>query len=370
MPRTVRHRAVPVTVTRLRATLKAGEPFCSSTLQLPPKDLEIYYGREAGWSRSKWMRWTNSRRHANLLRSGETRRPYLTRRTRKAGKMDAEHFMTRFDVRESWLLSVLRAGLLTGGREVNNIRAELYMLNIHGKGASFKPHKDTPRGENMFGSLVVVFPTPHEGGQLVLRKEKRSLLTGLNDRIAHIAFFSDVEHEVLPVLSGHRVTLTYNLYIANEPDNARPKGLTILHPLHSNPNAVKDALVAFLNDPKVPPRGGMLGFWLRPFQTTAAPHAGERGQAGFLDRMVDLNGMGYEEMGVEDMLESEHGPSESGSAGTSMETPTETPAAWKIPPVTKIPPALTVKSPPEPKMPLVMRMTSPVTTGAGPWYIG
>jgi hypothetical protein len=38
-----------------------------------------------------------------------------------------------------------------------------------GEGAFFKAHKDTPRAENMFGSLVVVFPTAHKGGTLVLR---------------------------------------------------------------------------------------------------------------------------------------------------------------------------------------------------------
>ena len=30
------------------------------------------------------------------------------------------------------------------------------------------------------------------------------------------AFFSDVEHEILPVVSGHRLTLTYNLYFVQE----------------------------------------------------------------------------------------------------------------------------------------------------------
>ena len=30
------------------------------------------------------------------------------------------------------------------------------------------------------------------------------------------AFYSDCEHEVLPVTSGHRITLTYNLYISQQ----------------------------------------------------------------------------------------------------------------------------------------------------------
>lgn len=30
------------------------------------------------------------------------------------------------------------------------------------------------------------------------------------------AFYSDCEHEVLPVTSGHRITLTYNLYMTQQ----------------------------------------------------------------------------------------------------------------------------------------------------------
>lgn len=33
----------------------------------------------------------------------------------------------------------------------------------------FKARKDTPRDSKMFGSLVMVFQTPHEGGSLVIR---------------------------------------------------------------------------------------------------------------------------------------------------------------------------------------------------------
>jgi hypothetical protein len=38
-----------------------------------------------------------------------------------------------------------------------------------GEGSLFKAHVDTPRGEKMFGSLVIVLPTPHECGALVFR---------------------------------------------------------------------------------------------------------------------------------------------------------------------------------------------------------
>lgn len=72
----------------------------------------------------------------------------------------------------------------------------------------------------MFGSLVIVFPTAHVGGALRLRHggtewtfdSATEVLNQPTPSIGYVAFFSDVEHEVTPVTSGHRVTLTYNLY--------------------------------------------------------------------------------------------------------------------------------------------------------------
>ena len=34
--------------------------------------------------------------------------------------------------------------------------------------------------------------------------------------VSWAVLFSDVEHEVLPVTEGHRITLTYNLYSVNQ----------------------------------------------------------------------------------------------------------------------------------------------------------
>ncbi len=72
----------------------------------------------------------------------------------------------------------------------------------------------------MFGSLVFVLPFEHQGGNLVLHHRTRkfnfdspSLLQGAPPlSVAYVAFYNDVEHEVLEVTAGHRVTVTFNLY--------------------------------------------------------------------------------------------------------------------------------------------------------------
>ena len=121
----------------------------------------------------------------------------------------------------------------------------------------------------MFGSLVVVFPTAHEGGTLILRHQgeewafdSAAMLAGRANSLAYVAFFSDVEHEVAPVVSGHRVTLTYNLYHGDRRTLAPSARLEVRSPLNAVTYEVKDALDALLRDPTFLPEGGTLGFGL------------------------------------------------------------------------------------------------------------
>jgi hypothetical protein len=114
--------------------------------------------------------------------------------------------------------------------------ADFYKLNVYGPGGFFKPHFDTPRSADMFGTLVVCLPSPHAGGELVLRhgtssdashtvdwsfdkpaagtNVKKQSSGDIHQQLGSLqwaAFYSDTEHEVMPVTEGYRVTLTYNL---------------------------------------------------------------------------------------------------------------------------------------------------------------
>ena len=93
----------------------------------------------------------------------------------------------------------------------------------------------------MFGSLVVVFPTPHEGGALFLRHHghewifdsAQALAAVDQPTIGYAAFFSDIEHEIAPVTSGNRITLTYNLYFGygDGPDSEDDDDAASEHPI-------------------------------------------------------------------------------------------------------------------------------------------
>jgi hypothetical protein len=138
--------------------------------------------------------------------------------------------------------------------DVMNIRAELYKLTVYASPTGhFKAHVDTPRGGNMFGSLVVCLPTLFTGGTLVTRHNGQQVAYNWSSAadsslrcIQWAAFFSDVEHEILPITRGHRVTLTYNLYHCSPVDGT-------VFPFYKS-------LAAAMNHPHFMRSGGKLGF--------------------------------------------------------------------------------------------------------------
>ena len=125
----------------------------------------------------------------------------------------------------------------------------------------------------MFGSLLIVFPTRHEGGALLLRHRGHEWVSGPGqvlasgglDRpsIGYVAFLNDTEQNVTPVTSGHRVTLTYNLYFDGDDDDdggpvsAKDAASGRLIP-HKPPNqdGFREAFKALLENPEFMAEGG------------------------------------------------------------------------------------------------------------------
>ncbi|MED5373859.1 MAG: 2OG-Fe(II) oxygenase [Myxococcota bacterium] len=96
------------------------------------------------------------------------------------------------------------------------VEASLQKLIVYEPGGFFAPHRDTELDERMWGSLVVVLPTEHEGGALVVRhggRTERFELGALAQerRLGFVAFYADCVHEIEPVQGGRRVSLTFAL---------------------------------------------------------------------------------------------------------------------------------------------------------------
>ena len=143
---------------------------------------------------------------------------------RDALQLAAEAF--EVNIPEASLVSVLRE-LQQKLKIDSEVQAELYALNVYQKDGHFARHKDTPRGEDMLGSLVVCLPAFFEGGELLIeqgldqkqffrsrrfapenwRKPIPEELTSLE----WCAFFADVDHMVKKVSAGMRITVSYLL---------------------------------------------------------------------------------------------------------------------------------------------------------------
>ena len=121
------------------------------------------------------------------------------------------------------VLDDVRDGL--GLPPTTRLRAELHAMLIYGKGQFFLPHQDSEKDDAMVGTLVVSLPSAHVGGELIVEHGGESVTyrTSKQD-LSFVAFYADCRHEVKPVTSGYRVTLTFNLLADGEAD-AQGSGL-------------------------------------------------------------------------------------------------------------------------------------------------
>jgi hypothetical protein len=98
------------------------------------------------------------------------------------------------------------------------LRAEPHAMLVYGKGQFFLPHQDSEKGDLMVGTLVVSLPSAHTGGELVIDHGGASnAYRASKNELTFVAFYADCHHQVKPVRSGYRVTLTFNLLAAVEP---------------------------------------------------------------------------------------------------------------------------------------------------------
>jgi Rps23 Pro-64 3,4-dihydroxylase Tpa1-like proline 4-hydroxylase len=137
----------------------------------------------------------------------------------------------------SKILEEIRLKLCPG---CSSIRAEFYKMLVYEEGSHFKAHKDTIRDVKHFGSLIVFLPSFYKGGEFQVRHSGEQLEYQYSmdekefdiSKCHWVAFFTDCEHEIKPLMEGNRVVLTYHLYY--EGDNA--------------PNALNDEKMQLIQD--------------------------------------------------------------------------------------------------------------------------
>jgi hypothetical protein len=93
---------------------------------------------------------------------------------------------------------------------------------IYGPGQFFDMHQDSEKLENMVATLVVVLPSPHIGGDLIIEHGKQEYIFSsehINPDLSSvkcIGFYADCKHKVEKIKQGYRIALTYNLVLKSE----------------------------------------------------------------------------------------------------------------------------------------------------------
>ena len=144
--------------------------------------------------------------------------------------------------------SVEQLGVLGGE---SNVRADFHkMLLYEGDGTSSTEHENrTVSGR--FGTLVIVLPSEHEGGQVVVRLGNQKCALSIPEprefSYSYMAWYADADYFVEPICSGSRLALTYDLiHQSGEMKAARPS--SILNDTTAFPDSALESWKARLDD--------------------------------------------------------------------------------------------------------------------------
>ena len=202
--------------------------------------------------------------HCKPAPFGDGKKTRYDRNVRNALQIKAERggfSVEGFEPGSAGILKKIQRELVP--HDPNPISAELYSVNVYTGGGHFAPHKDTPRGNDMFGTLVVCLPSKFRKGDLVLshrgvveKFDWGSLIEKQNipNQLHWAAFFGDVDHQIERIWNGARVTLTYLLRRGKSGAPARAGADEDLAP------RIQEAWQALLADKSFLPEGGVLGY--------------------------------------------------------------------------------------------------------------
>lgn len=89
----------------------------------------------------------------------------LDKRVRDTGEVRADTLALRWADGARGSLQ----GEVASALGLQQIEARLHNLLVYGRGQFFKPHQNTEKHPGMVATLVLVWPSPHIGGELVVR---------------------------------------------------------------------------------------------------------------------------------------------------------------------------------------------------------
>lgn len=215
--------------TLLERTTRAATGADSAEMRLPPDALEIDV---AGHGRLTYpIRAAEAKQLIELARPaqfGHGTETLTDTTVRDTWEITPDQVTLRGAAWRTTLAAALEGFRMALGLPVGSrLEAELHSFLIYGKGQFFLPHQDSEKADDMVATMVVALPSIHTGGALVVDDGGRERsYRGARDELVAVAFYADRRHEVKPVRSGHRVTLTFNLSLKRRSAKATPNAST------------------------------------------------------------------------------------------------------------------------------------------------
>ena len=137
-------------------------------------------------------------------------------KVRKCWELHADELVFHNKAWDKMLNKFLRESEVYLDLEDKSLEAELYKMLIYEEGGFFAPHQDSEKIDDMVATLVICLPSKHEGGELIISHAgdeftfDSAQAEGLQ-QFQSALFYADCRHELRPLISGHRLCLTYNV---------------------------------------------------------------------------------------------------------------------------------------------------------------
>lgn len=151
---------------------------------------------------------------------GKGEKTLIDTSVRRVWRLQPKHFNLTNPEWQPFLDRIVAAVQKELGLAKPKLQSHLYDLLLYEPGSFFLPHKDGEKLDRMVATLVVVLPSSHLGGELVVRHDGQERTVDFSGsatasfQVQYAAFYADCEHEVRPMQHGHRLCLIYNLTLA------------------------------------------------------------------------------------------------------------------------------------------------------------
>jgi len=98
-----------------------------------------------------------------------------------------------------------------------DVSLNFHKMLVYEENGKYLPHRETPRSPHHFGTLFIILPVKHTGGNTFVRHQGEEWCVDSSKRKSVVrctwaAFFNEAEYEVKEVTSGARVCLMYYIY--------------------------------------------------------------------------------------------------------------------------------------------------------------